>query len=141
MDNIPIFCGGPIGQESWQTCGQFLSLIEEYVAVAKLSEEQTKELCHSKLSEKALDLFQDNYDMSWIELKELMLKNFSVKLSIREKVEVRKNLQQFQIENIDDFYERCVQAQFLGMILFELSLIIFFITITFLIILKILVHN
>ena len=118
MDNIPIFCGGPIGQDSWQTCGQFLSLIEEYVAIAKLSEEQTKELCHSKLSEKALDLFQDNYDMSWIELKELMLKNFSVKLSIREKVEVRKNLQQFQIENIDDFYERCVQAQFLGMSFF-----------------------
>ena len=118
MDNIPLFSGGPIGQESWQTCGQFLSMIEEYVALAKISEEQTKELCHSKLSEKALDLFQDNYDMSWIDLKELMLKNFSVKLSIREKVEVRKNLQQFQIENIDDFYERCVQAQFLGMSFF-----------------------
>ena len=123
MDNIPIFSGGPIGQESWQTCGQFLSMIEEYVALAKISEEQTKELCHSKLSEKALELFQENYTKSWPELKELMLKQFSTKLSIREKVEVRKNLQQYKVENIDDFYERCVQAQFLGMILFRLSII------------------
>ena len=126
MDNIPIFSGGPIGQESWQTCGQFISMIEEYVTIAKISEEQTKELCHLKLSEKALELFQENYNKSWPELKELMLKHFSTKLSIREKVEVRKNLQQYKIENIDDFYERCVQAQFLGMILFKLSFMAMF---------------
>ena len=112
MDSIPIFSG--VRDEDldlWLTCGQFLSLIEDYKN--ELTEEQLKELCLSKLSNGALELFQKHLDQSWHELKNLLFQSFPVKLSIRDKVEIRKKLQQQEAESIDDFYQRCLQAQYL----------------------------
>ena len=113
MTDIPIFQGSQSIQDSWLTCGQFLSLIDEHASRTNSTEEEIKEFCRSKLSERALELFLTHLDKSWVEQKNLLLENFSVKLSIKEKVEIRKNLQQNGVESIDDFYERCVQAQYL----------------------------
>ena len=115
-ENIPIFSGINItrgGINSLATCGQFLSLIEQYANQLNLSEHEVKILCQSKLSDKVFELFQTNFEKSWIELKQLMLEQFSVKLNIREKVEVRKKLMQKDTEPINDFYKRCVVAQYL----------------------------
>ena len=98
---------------SWVTCGHFLSVIEEFSFKNSLTEHQMKELCQSKLSEYALELFQKNSHKSWNELKNIMFDNFPLRLTIREKVEVRKGLQQVDSESIDDFYQRCRQAQYL----------------------------
>ena len=113
MDQIPIFSGEKFNLISWLTCGQYLSLIEDHATKNNLIEAEIKELCLSRLSESALELFQKHQDSSWIELKNLMYEEFPVKLSIRDKVEVRKKLQQQDSESVDEFYQRCVQAQYL----------------------------
>ena len=113
MESIPIFSGVSEDLGSWVTCGHFLSVIEEFSFKNNLTEHQMKELCQSKLSEYALELFQKNFQKSWSELKNIMFDNFPLRLTIREKVEVRKSLQQFDSEGIDDFYQRCQQAQYL----------------------------
>ena len=94
------------------TCGQFLSAIEKFVHSGDYLELEIKEFCLSKLSDSARELFQKNIEKPWSELKRLMFEQFPVKLTIREKVEVRKGLQQLDTESIDDFYQRCLQAQY-----------------------------
>ena len=69
MDQIPIFSGGKFNLDSWLTCGQYLSLIEDHATKNDLIEAEIKELCLSRLSESALELFQKHQDSSWIELK------------------------------------------------------------------------
>ena len=116
MDTIPIFSGAQEDNlDSWITCGHFLSMIEDQCNKKELilTEENLKEICLSKLAGSALELFQNNSDQPWHELKNLLFQNFPVKLSIREKVEIRKKLQQQEAESIDDFYQRCLQAQYL----------------------------
>ena len=113
MDDIPIYSGEKTELDSCLTCGQFLFLIEDHVSSNKLTEEQMKDLCLSKLSNGALELFQKHYDQPWNELKNILFEKFPIKLSVRDKVEVRKKLIQQDTESIDDFYQRCVQAQYL----------------------------
>ena len=115
-DYIPIFSGVDITQNkliSLSTCGQFLSLIEDYANRFNLTEIEMKNFCQSKLSDKGLDCFQLNADKPWNELKDLMIKEFSVKLNIREKVDIRKKLAQEDSEDIKEYYKRCVIAQYL----------------------------
>ena len=113
MEDIPIFSGEKTELDSWLTCGRFLSIIEDHVNMNNLTEEQMKGLCFSKLSNGALELFQNHSDQSWYEIKNLLFEKFPVNMSIRDKVEVRKKLQQQESESIDDFYIRCIQAQYL----------------------------
>ena len=113
MDEIPIFSGEKTDFETWLTCGQFLTIIENHAKENDFTEEQLKELCLFKSSENALELLQKHHDQSWTDLKNLMFSEFPVKLSIRDKVELRKNLQQQDSESIDEFYQRCIQVQYL----------------------------
>ena len=113
---IPIFSGVNMtggGLISLSTCGQFLSFIEDHARKFNLTEVELKNLCQSKISDKALQFFLNNSEKPWDELKHLMIEEFSVKLNIKEKVEVRKKLIQKNAESINDFYTRCVVAQFL----------------------------
>ena len=112
MDGIPIFSGEKKELNSWVTWGQFISTIEDFALNDNFMEVEIKEFCLSKLSGTARELFQKNYDKSWRELKTLMSEKFPVKLTIIEKVEVRKGLQQLDNESINDFYQRCLQAQY-----------------------------
>ena len=113
MEDIPIFSGEKTELDSWLTFGQFLSMIENIAWRSHLTEVEIKEFCLLKLSDNALELFQNNLTKSWNELKNLMFEKFPVQLTISEKVEVRKRLQQLDSESIDEFYERCIQAQYL----------------------------
>ena len=113
MDEIPVFDGQSSDRQALVTCGQFISLIDEYALNQCLPENQIKELCQSKVSGDALEFLSSNIQETWANLKSLLLKRYSVKLSIREKVELRKNLKQEEAENVEDFYHRCLQAQFL----------------------------
>ena len=113
MDNIPIFSGKKKDLDSWVTCGHFISAIENFVVhCSNFTELEIKEFCQSKLSGTALELYQKNSEKPWHELKTILFEQFPVKLTIREKVEVRKGLQQMDTESIDDFYQRCLQAQY-----------------------------
>ena len=112
MDDIPIFSGQKKELDSWVTCGQFISAFENFAHYNNFTEEEIKDFCLSKLSESARELFLKNSDKSWNELKILMFEKFPVKLTIREKVDIRKGLQQLDTESIDDFYRRCLQAQY-----------------------------
>ena len=108
MEELPIFNGSAVELVSW------LTKIDEYAQRNQLNEVELKELCLSKiLSEKAVEIFKKNYILPWNDLKNELIKDFSVKLSIREKVEIRKALQQKNRESVDEFYSRCVQAQYL----------------------------
>ena len=114
MLDIPIFYGDYQRKEELKlTCGQFISLIEQHGTNQRLNETQLIELCISKLSGKALDIVIQENVKSWRDLKDVIFQNFSVRLSIKEKVEVRKKLKQQRTELIQEFYERCVQAQYL----------------------------
>ena len=113
MDDVPFFSGDKPELDSWLTCGQFISKMETISSKNNLTEVEIKEFCLSKLSDNAHELFQKNYEKSWSELKTLMFEMFPVKLTISEKVEVRKRLQQLDSESIDDFYQRCIHAQYL----------------------------
>ena len=106
MEQIPIFDGSLADPSISLTCGQFLAIIEDFGGKENLSEDQMKILCHSKLSKFALALIQDHPDLTWLEQKQLLLQKFSVKLTVLEKVEVRRNLQQQEDETIEDFYKR-----------------------------------
>ena len=109
MDNIPIFDG----KDASITCGQFLALIDEKADSESLSEDELKEFCHSNMSGDAQQFFASKIDMPWEELKIQMVKEFSMKLSIKEKVELRKSLKQLETEAVEDFYKRCQRTQFL----------------------------
>ena len=113
MEQIPIFTGEKSDLDSWLTCGLFLSIIEDHANENNLTEDQLKELCLFKSSDIALELLQRHQDQSWTDLKNLMFDEFPVKLSIRDKVEIRKKLQQQESESVDEFYQRCLQAQYL----------------------------
>ena len=112
MDSIPIFSGKSSSLEASTSCGQFISMLDQESISANLPEEKVKELCLLKVSDEALDFCQANADKSWSELKSLMLKQFCAKLSIAQKVELRKTLKQNPEEEIDDFYYRCLQVQY-----------------------------
>ena len=109
-DIIPNFDGKFKGSV---TCGQFITSIEEYAMAEQLSEDNMKALCLTKLSGVAMDVFHSHMAKSWPDLKSILMDRFSVKLSIKEKVELRKNLKQEVAEEIDEFYHRCLQAQYL----------------------------
>ena len=109
MDDIPIFDG----KDASITCGQFLALIDEKADSESLSEDELKEFCHSNMSGDAQQFFASKIDMPWEELKIQMVKEFSMKLSIKEKVELRKSLKQLETEAVEDFYKRCQRTQFL----------------------------
>ena len=113
MDNIPVFNGQSNDRQALITCGLFISLIDEYAHRQSLPEDQIKELCQSKVSDDALEFLSSNIHESWTNLKSLLLKRYSVKLTIREKVELRKSLKQAEAEEVEDFYHRCLQAQYL----------------------------
>ena len=113
MDDIPTFNGEQNKLDCWPTCGQFIAMIEENAIKENLKDDQIKQLCKSKMSKKALELIHEYSNHSWTELRNMMFHLFSVKLTIREKVEIRKKLQQKESESIEDFYQRCVQAQYL----------------------------
>ena len=112
MDDVPIFSGERKELDSWVTCGQFISAIETFAYNCNFMEVEMKDFCLTKLSESAREFFLKNFNKSWNELKKLMFQKFPVKLTIREKVEIRKGLQQSDTESIDDFYRRCLQAQY-----------------------------
>ena len=114
MEEIPYFDGQPSTlQNPSNTCGQFLSAIDDYASRHNLDENDVIKLCASRVSDQVKSAMNQNSSKSWTEMKALLLNSFSPKLSITEKVEVRKQLQQNNEESIDDFYERCVQAQYL----------------------------
>ena len=107
---LPMFDGKFNGSV---TCGQFITSIEEYAIAEQLTEESVKELCLAKLSGVAMDVCQSHMSKSWSDLKRILMESFAVKLSIKEKVELRKQLKQDAAEGIEDFYHRCVQVQYL----------------------------
>ena len=113
MDDVPFFSGDKTELDSWLTCGEFIFKMETISSKNNLTEVEIKEFCLSKLLDNAHELFEINYEKSWSELKTLMFEMFPVKLTISEKVEVRKRLQQLDSESIDDFYQRCIHAQYL----------------------------
>ena len=118
MDRIPVFNGEYEQISTSLTCGQFLNMIENVAVEQKLTDLQILELCLSKVSGKVLDywlnLDSDSVDRkSWTLQKNTLMTEFGTKLGIKEKVEIRKNLQQNQTESVEDFYDRCVHAQYL----------------------------
>ena len=80
MDDVPIFSGEKKELDSWVTCGHFISAIETLAHNGNFMELEIKELCLSKLSDSAREIFQKNFGKSWSELKHLMFENFPIKL-------------------------------------------------------------
>ena len=116
MDRIPVFNGEYEQISTSLTCGQFLNMIENVAMEQKLTDLQILELCLSKVSGKVLDYWlnlDSAVDRSWTLQKNTLMTEFGTKLGIKEKVEIRKNLQQNETESVEDFYDRCVHAQYL----------------------------
>ena len=113
MEHIPIFDGGTMDFTTWPTCGHFIAIIDEFAKKEGFSEHEIQSLVRSKLSHKALEIFITNFTKSWEDQKKLLKETFSSKLTIKDKIEVRKNLQQNTNESVEDFYNRCIHAQYL----------------------------
>ena len=112
MDPVQGFVAGISIVESWQHCDKLMSSIEDLANKNDLSEQQMKNLLKFKLPKDAFDLIDVNADRSWNDQRQLLMDHFVTKLSIREKVELRKNLFQKENESINDFYNRCIDAQY-----------------------------
>ena len=108
-----MFIGSANDQYSFPTCGQFLAMIDEHGAKENLTEENLKELCFSKLSNEIKEFVSVSFSDEWTNVKKTLMENFSIKLSIKEKVDVLQKLQQQSDESVDRFYERCILTQYL----------------------------
>lgn len=93
------------------TIGQFL----HYFDSKPLTSDEKKNAVLSDLMPPALKWARNNLgsDLEWSEVKSRLIHEFRSQLSVREKVELRRGLQQQTYESCQDFLNRCTRCQFL----------------------------
>ena len=108
--SIRKYSGHPLGQnQELQTCHAFLTQIED-----KYSTSINVKTFSEHLEGPALDWFLNLKGnlTDWPYIKDQFKLAFGVQLSVRQKVNIRQSLRQQPEENISDFAQRCVLAQY-----------------------------
>ena len=100
--------------DSHPTMGQFLNYIDSNI---RWSESEKKSYIFEHLEKPALKIAMTNLPnhekMDWKEIKQKLIEQFFVKLTIRQKIELKKDLIQRFDESCQDFLDRCKKYQYL----------------------------
>ena len=92
------------------TVGQFLKFVEDH---ANLCDEDKKVLAVNHLKsfdEEDLEHISKN---DWPSLKRLLFDQYRCQLSLKQKIELRRNLVQGSNESVQEFHDRCIKAQYM----------------------------
>ena len=94
------------------TVGQFLRYIEDHT---DLSNEDKKILAVSNLKSFAKNDIKTKlkHDWLWPTMKRYLFDQYRCQLTLKEKIELRRYLIQREEENVNDFHDRCIKAQYM----------------------------
>ena len=105
------FSGKIKEDDNCPTVMQFLKYIIEDSSIA--NDEDKKHLAIQHSTGFAKDFMVSHVNQNWKSFKKLLLNKFKCKLTLKEKIDLRRYLIQRQNECCRDFHERCVKWQFL----------------------------
>ena len=103
------FNGQPL-QTSGPSIGEFLSHIENQT---DLTNEQKKTYAINHLNSTVKKTIKYNVHRTWQDLRKFLFQRYQSKLPLREKINLRKSLTQFENETCKQFYDRCVKCQYI----------------------------
>ena len=106
-----IWFSGNILEENCPSIGQFLKYIDNDDTIT--SDEDKKSLAFHHLKDIAKDFLEPIINQNWISLKNSLLSKFKCKLSLKDKIDLRRYLIQHENENCKQFHFRCEKWQFL----------------------------
>ena len=109
IDNEIFFNGFAKEDEMCPTVGQFLKYIDNHITH---SEEDKKILALHHLKGVAKEFTKFHNNKNWKLLKQQLFEHFKCKLTLKEKIELRRHLLQRENESCKEFYARCVKWQF-----------------------------
>ena len=105
------FSGKIKEDDNCPTVMQFLKYVIEDSSIA--NDEDKKYLAIQHSTGFAKDFMESHINQNWKSFKKLLLNKFKCKLTLKEKIDLRRYLIQRQNECCEDFHERCVKWQFL----------------------------
>ena len=97
--------------ENCLTIGQFIKCIEANDTIP--NDEDKKLLAIHQLTDNGKKFVQPHLKKNWKSLKKLLLNKFKSKLTLIEKINLRRHLKQRENESCEQFHARCVKWQFL----------------------------
>ena len=97
--------------ENCLTIGQFIKCIEANDTIP--NDEDKKLLAIHQLTDNRKQFVQPHLKKNWKSLKKLLLNKFKSKLTLIEKINLRRHLIQRENESCEQFHARCVKWQFL----------------------------
>ena len=103
------FNGNIKDDEKCPTISQFLKFIEDMNS----SDEDKKLFATYHLTGTAKEIMQPHLNQNWAALKNLLLYNFKCKLSLKDKIDLRRYLIQHENESCKQFHSRCEKWQLL----------------------------
>ena len=103
---------GDVQQASNPTIGQFIKYIEK---IPDFSDQEKKDFALDHVSLTIQRYVNSNLkeDYTWQHLKNLLVKKYQSKLSLKDKILLRRGLIQDKNETCLDFHNRCVKCQYL----------------------------
>ena len=110
MKNI-CFSGNSYDKDGFLSIGQFIKCIEDDDAIP--NNEDKKLLAIHQLTDIAKKFVQPHLNQNWKSLKKILFNKFKSKLTLKEKINVRRYLVQDENESCKQFHARCVKWQFL----------------------------
>ena len=108
-NNLRRYSGHPPWvQGELQTCRAFLTILEDNVNNVDIVKAFSE-----NLEGAALDWFMNIGDIQdWQWIKNEFIAKFGVDINLLDKLHIRKSLHQMESESVQEFFERCVLAQF-----------------------------
>ena len=92
------------------TVGQFLKFVEAHI---DLCDEDKKLLAVNQLKSFAKEETKAMLKYKWPILKKYLFDQYKCHLLLREKIELRRYLNQGETESVQQFYDRCTKAQYM----------------------------
>ena len=92
------------------TVGQFLKFIEDHT---NLCDEEKKVLAVNHLKSFDEDDLEHISRNDWPSLKRLLFDQYRCQLTLKQKIELRRNLIQGNNESVQEFHDRCIKAQYI----------------------------
>ena len=110
---LPRYSGNPVGlQGEGLSCDQFCAIVESQIETFKWSDNEAFSHVLQAFTSPAMEWAFTIKDFhTWTQLKMAMKAKFMGKMTIQMKAELRKNLKQSLEESVNDFYDRCKEAE------------------------------
>ena len=102
--NLPSYAGS---KDKYLSCHQFLFIVQEMGRVNLWSDAKMMQIIPECLQNEAMEWYSTCHCSSFEQLKISMISNFTPKVSVKHKIQLRNSLVQEEAENVEEFYERC----------------------------------